>query len=146
LHLDTSTRTVLAFARADPFGYLATWLPLGAHSIGLPGRAAGAGVYWPLLLVVVLYVAAFALPRVRRRHVWPIHGFVASHLLVLMLFEADTYGYRLVMPMYAPMLVVAAQVPIALAQWATSHPLRAARYGTRRFARPLRGGKHQRAG
>jgi len=133
LHLDTSTRTVLAFARADPFGYLATWLPLGAHSIGLPGRTAGAGVYWPLLLVVVLYVAAFALPRVRRRHVWPIHGFVASHLLVLMLFEADTYGYRLVMPMYAPMLVVAAQVPLALARWLSSH----------RFTAPIREGKQQ---
>ena len=40
--------------------------------------------------------------------------FVATHLLVLMLFEADTYGYRLVMPMYAPMVVVAAQVPLAV--------------------------------
>ena len=48
----------------------------------------------------------------RRLHVWPIHAFVATHLLVLMLFEADTYGYRLVMPMYAPMIVVAAQVPL----------------------------------
>ena len=28
LHLDTQTRTVVAFARADPRGYLATLLPL----------------------------------------------------------------------------------------------------------------------
>jgi 4-amino-4-deoxy-L-arabinose transferase-like glycosyltransferase len=116
LHLDTSTRTVVAFARADPLGYLRTWLPLGAHSLGLPGRNPASGVYWPLLIVVVLYVAALALPRARRRRVWPIHAFVAGHMLVLMLFEADTYGYRLVMPMYAPMLVVAAQLPLALIQ------------------------------
>src|SRR5207237_4677239 len=50
----------------------------------------------------------------RRRHVWPIHAFVLSHLLVLALFEADTYGFRLVVPMYAPMAAVAAQVPLAL--------------------------------
>jgi hypothetical protein len=31
-----------------------------------------------------------------------------------MLFEADTYGYRLVMPMYAPILAVASQAPLAL--------------------------------
>jgi hypothetical protein len=117
LHLDTQTRTVLAFARQDPLGYLATWLPLGAHSLGLPGRT-GAGIYWPLLVVVLAYLAAFALPSARRLRVWPIHAFVASHLLILMLFEADTYGYRLVMPMYAPMLVVAAQVPLALVRLA----------------------------
>jgi hypothetical protein len=116
LHLDSSSRTVLAFVRADPVGYLRTWLPLGAHSLGLPGRNPASGVYWPLVIVVVLYVAALALPRARRRQVWPIHAFVASHLLILMLFEADTYGYRLVMPMYAPMLVVAAQLPLALIQ------------------------------
>src|SRR5207237_1342073 len=30
--------------------------------------------------------------------------------------EADTYGYRLVMPMYAPLVAVAAQVPLASVQ------------------------------
>ncbi len=111
LHLDQSTRTVVAFARADPGGYLATLLPLGAHSIGLQGRN-DPGVYWPLLATVVLYVVSFGLRRTRKLHVWPIHAFVGTHLLVLMLFEADTYGYRLVMPMYAPMVAVAAQVPL----------------------------------
>jgi hypothetical protein len=111
LHLDQSTRTVVAFARADPSGYLATLLPLGAHSIGLQGRN-DLGVYWPLLLTVVLYALSFGLRRTRKLHVWPIHAFVGTHLLVLMLFEADTYGYRLVMPMYAPMVAVAAQVPL----------------------------------
>ncbi|HEX8968210.1 MAG TPA: PA14 domain-containing protein [Chloroflexota bacterium] len=112
LHLDTPTRTVLAFAKADPRGYLATLLPLGAHSVGLQGRN-DPGVYWPLLLTSLLYLASFGLRGVRQLHVWPIHVFVATHLLVLMLFEADTYGYRLVMPMYAPMVAVAAQVPLA---------------------------------
>ena len=55
-------------------------------------------------------------------HVWPIHAFVATHLLVLMLFEADTYGYRLVMPMYAPMVAVAAQAPLALVRWLVRSP------------------------
>jgi hypothetical protein len=109
LHLDTQTRTVVAFMRADPRGYLATLVPLGAHSIGLQGRN-DPGIYWPLFLTTVLYAASFALTRTRRLHVWPIHAFVGTHLLVLMLFEADTYGYRLVVPMYAPMAAVAGQV------------------------------------
>ena len=112
LHLDTSTRTVLAFIRADPRGYLATLLPLGAHSIGLQGRN-DPGIYWPLFLTCLTDALSFALVRVRRLWVWPIHAFVISHLVVLMLFEADTYGYRLVMPMYAPMVAVAAQLPLA---------------------------------
>ena len=113
LHLDPQTRTVLAFVRADPRGYLATLLPLGAHSIGLQGRN-DPGIYWPLLATSLLYLLSFGLKGTRRLHVWPIHAFVATHLLVLMLFEADTYGYRLVMPMYAPMAAVAAQVPLAV--------------------------------
>ena len=39
---------MLAFVRADPRGYLATLLPLGAHSVGLQGRN-DPGIYWPLL-------------------------------------------------------------------------------------------------
>lgn len=113
LHLDTQTRTVLAFARKDPGGYFATLQPLGAHTVGLIGRN-DPGVYWPLFTACVLYVLSFGVRATRRLHVWPIHAFVATHLLVLMLFEADTYGYRLVMPMYAPLIAVAAQVPLAL--------------------------------
>ncbi|MBV9581014.1 MAG: hypothetical protein JO057_20740, partial [Chloroflexi bacterium] len=111
LHLDQSTRTVVAFIRADPRDYAATLLPLAAHSVGLQGRN-DPGVYWPLLLTAILYAVSFTLRRARALHVWPIHAFVGTHLLVLMLFEADTYGYRLVMPMYAPMIAVAAQVPL----------------------------------
>src|SRR5947207_13986560 len=85
LHLDASTRTVLAFIRADPVGYVRTLLPLGAHSIGLQGRN-DPGTYWPLLVACLVYAASFALRRVRQRWVWPIHAFVFSHLVVLMLF------------------------------------------------------------
>jgi hypothetical protein len=113
LHLDLPTRTVVAFARSDPRGYLATLLPLAAHSVGLQGRS-DPGVYWPLLATTLLYLGSFALRRTRRLHVWPVHAFVGTHLLILALFEADTYGYRLVMPMYAPMVAVAAQVPLEL--------------------------------
>ncbi|MBV9170424.1 MAG: hypothetical protein JOZ81_10110, partial [Chloroflexi bacterium] len=113
LHLDTQTRTVLAFVRQDPRGYVATLVPLGAHSLGLQGRN-DPGIYWPFFLTVLLYVGSFGLKATRRLHVWPIHAFVLTHLVVLMLFEADTYGYRLVVPMYAPMAVVAAQVPLAV--------------------------------
>ena len=95
----------MAFVRADPRGYLATLLPLGAHSVGLQGRN-DPGIYWPLLVDDRCCTSpASRSSRTRRLHVWPIHAFVGTHLLVLMLFEADTYGYRLVMPMYAPMVV-----------------------------------------
>ena len=139
LHLDTQTRTVVAFVRADPGGYLATLLPLGAHSIGLQGRN-DPGIYWPLFVTTLLYLASFGLKRVREKHVWPIHAFVGTHLLVLMLFEADTYGYRLVMPMYAPMVVVASQVPLALVRWL----LAAARRG--KLPNPERAGRYAVAG
>ncbi|MBV9894213.1 MAG: hypothetical protein JO020_08585 [Chloroflexi bacterium] len=134
LHLDTSTRTVVEFARKDPAGYLGTLLPLGAHSIGLQGRN-DPGVSWPLLLTCALYVGSLAFKRTRRLHVWPVHAFVGTHLLVLMLFEADTYGYRLVMPMYAPMAAVAGQVPLELVQ----------RLLRSRFGSAIRSGEQQRA-
>jgi hypothetical protein len=113
LGLDPPTRTVLAFARSDPWGYLATLLPQAAHGVGLQGRN-DPGVYWPLLITTLLYLGSFSLGRTRRLHVWPVHAFVGTHLVILALFEADTYGYRLVMPMYAPMVAVAAQVPLEL--------------------------------
>jgi dolichyl-phosphate-mannose-protein mannosyltransferase len=134
LHLDTNTRTVVEFARTDPGGYVATLLPLGAHSIGLQGRN-DPGVYWPLLITCALYVGSFAFKRTRRLYVWPIHAFIWTHLLILMLFEADTYGYRLVMPMYAPMVAVAAQVPLELVR----------RVLRSRFGSTIRSGEQQRA-
>jgi 4-amino-4-deoxy-L-arabinose transferase-like glycosyltransferase len=123
LHMDAQTRTVVAFIRADPRGYLATLQPLAAHSIGLQGRNDPA-IYWPLFVATLLYIASFGLKCTRRLHVWPIHAFVGTHLLVLMLFEADTYGYRLVMPMYAPMAAVAGQVLLTGVRYA----LRVTRY------------------
>src|SRR5439155_22751995 len=80
LHLDTQTRTVAAFIRADPGGYLATLVPLGAHSLGLQGRN-DPGMYCPLFGTSVLYLAMFVLKRTRRVQVWPIHAFVGTHLL-----------------------------------------------------------------
>jgi hypothetical protein len=137
LHLDQSTRTVVAFVEKDPGGYVATLLPLGAHSIGLNGRN-DPGIYWPLFVTFLLYLASFSLRATRRLHVWPIHAFIATHLLILMLFEADTYGYRLVMPMYAPMVAVAAQLPLEALRWAlrsraansvrSGDPVRSARF------------------
>jgi len=129
LRLDSNTRTVLEFARRDPLGYVATWLPLGAHSLGLPGRRPDAGIYWPLLVTVLVYLSAFGLRRTRRLHVWPIHAFVLSHLSVLMLFEADTYGYRLVVPMYAPMVAIAATVPLVAILRLRTVASRASRFG-----------------
>lgn len=134
LHLDTNTRTVLTFIQKAPAGYLTTLLPLGAHSIGLQGRN-DPGVYWPLFLTCLLYLASFGLPRTRRLHVWLVHAFVGTHLLILMLFEADTYGYRLVMPMYAPMVAIAVQLPLELVRRA----LRSRRTAS------LRTGEQQRA-
>jgi hypothetical protein len=141
LHLDTQTRTVVAFARADPRGYLMTLLPLAAHSLGLQGRN-DPGMYWPLFVTVLLYVASFGLRQTRRLHVWPIHAFVATHLAVLMLFEADTYGYRLVVPMYAPMAAVAAQAPL----WAIRRLLRARPAAALRSGHPARATRYAQLG
>lgn len=118
LRLDAPTRTVLELLRQDPAGYFATWLPNGAHSVGLTGVRRGDGsVYWGFLGTFLLYLLAFLLPRVRRRDVWLLHLFVVTHLVVMMAFAADTYGFRLVVPMYGAVCVVAAQLPLALVQW-----------------------------
>ena len=50
------------------------------------------------------------------------HAFVSTHNQQMMMFEADTYGFRLVVPMYAPMIAVAAQLPVALIQRLLARP------------------------
>ncbi len=118
LRLDHETRTVVEYARRDPGGYLLTWLVNGTYSIGWTTfRRSDGSVYWGFLVTFATYVAAFLLPRARRLEVWLLHAFVATHLLVMMAFEADTYGFRLVVPMYVVAAVVAAQAPLAAVTW-----------------------------
>lgn len=120
LRLDRNTRTVVEFARRDPVGYVQTVLPLAGHTVGLTGLRRGDGsIYWGFLGTFVLYLAAFLSPKSRRLPVWFIHAFVATHLVLMALFEADTYGFRLVIPMYAPVVVVAALSLVEAARWCT---------------------------
>lgn len=122
LALDRETRIVLEYARQQPARYAGTWLTNGLYSVGFTGvRRGDFAPYWGFLLTALLYVAAvLLLPAARRRPVWLVHGFVASHLLVMMAFEADAYGLRQPAPMYAPMVAVAAQLPLAALRRALS--------------------------
>lgn len=127
VHLDASTRTVVEFARKDPIGYVGTLVPLAGHTIGVTGLRQGApSVYWGFLATFLVYLGGFAFRRARRLDVWLVHAFVATHLLVMAFFEADTYGFRLVIPMYAPVAVVAALTLVECARWCARVGSRAA--------------------
>lgn len=115
LKLDTYTRTALEYMRRDPVRYFGGWLQNAAFAVGLTGFFTKFGypqVRWEFLAICSLYLLAFALRATRRLETWLVHAFVGSHLLVLMATSAHGYGYRLILPMYAPIVAVAAQVPL----------------------------------
>jgi hypothetical protein len=116
LRLDRPTREVLEFARQDPLGYLATMVPLGLYSIGIPNGIEGQGTVAPdILMVTILYVAGVVgMKSCRRLETVHIHAFVALHMLVMMTFLPYVYGYRQVLPMQFLMLTVCGAV---LARW-----------------------------
>jgi Dolichyl-phosphate-mannose-protein mannosyltransferase len=54
-----------------------------------------------LVLASLGYLAALVLlPSARALRTWPIHAFVLSHLISLVLTMPSSYGYRLILPMY----------------------------------------------
>ncbi len=61
----------------------------------------GGRVHPELLLLSVGYAISLALcPAARRLAAWPVHLFVATHLITLTLTMPNIYGYRLILPMY----------------------------------------------
>jgi len=53
-------------------------------------------------------------PRMRRRELWPVHLFVATHLLSMGLTMPWNYGYRLIMPPFAYTSTLAASASAAM--------------------------------
>jgi hypothetical protein len=49
-------------------------------------------------------------PAARSPRTWPIHGFVAAHLIGMLLTAPNNYGYRLILPMYLFMPVFGAAI------------------------------------
>jgi hypothetical protein len=116
LGLDRRTREVLQFIRQDPLGYTATLVPMGLYAIGFTGPALGTNrVQYELVLLTALYVAGLLfVPAVRQGPIWYLHAFVLTHFFQMMVFMSHQYGFRLPLPMYGPMAVIAGQTLASL--------------------------------
>ena len=61
----------------------------------------GGRLHPELVLASAGYLLAVAwIPDARRYETWPIHAFVVTHLVGLVLMMPSVYGYRLILPMY----------------------------------------------
>jgi hypothetical protein len=61
----------------------------------------GSNFHPELLLLSAGYLASLVLfPAARRIAAWPVHLFVATHLVTMILTMPSIYGYRLILPMY----------------------------------------------
>ena len=108
LRLDPAVIHLVEFIRQDPKGYAATLVPLGLYALGLPSTLEDeAPVRWELVSLVALYLLSLANPAARRPATWLLHSFIWLHLLVMMVFLPNVYGYRQVLPMYVLMAVFA---------------------------------------
>jgi 4-amino-4-deoxy-L-arabinose transferase-like glycosyltransferase len=138
LGLDQNTRQVLEFARQDPLGYGWSLAVMGLYALGVTGPAQGtAQLQYELIGLTLLYLGGLPfLPAARAGPVWFVHAFVGSHFLVMMVFLSNQYGFRLPLPMYGPMAVVAASVLVALAGRVGRPAVRAAGQERRAAWRP----------
>lgn len=108
LGLDQRTREVLEFIRQDPLGYAATLVPMGLYALGITGPALGTPqVQYELVALSALYAGGSLLAPARARPVWLLHAFILTHFLQMMVFMSHQYGFRLPLPMYGPMTVIA---------------------------------------
>ncbi len=110
LHLDPGVRKMLEFMRQDPLGYLEASRPLAVYTLGF-ARAMNKrdSTHWLLVALNLLYLGGIALERrARGALALPLHGFILTHFLAMVVFVPNAYGYRQVLPMYLVMLPVAA--------------------------------------
>jgi hypothetical protein len=131
--LDKSIREVLEFARQDLDGYLSSVAEQALYAIGYTDLVGGSGVPeedrpyhlgffgGSLLYLVALLVA----PRARSREALLLHGFILSHWLLMGVFFASQYRYRLILPMYPFIYVFAALALWRLVELAASVRARA---------------------
>lgn len=115
LGLDRPTREVLEYARQDPGGYLASYLPLAAYTLGIGSALNGivderpVQLHPELLVLTGLYAAAVALDRrARGLAAGLLHAFIAVHFVTMLVFAPYDYENRLVTPMFLFVAVFAA--------------------------------------
>jgi hypothetical protein len=114
LGLDQATREVLEYARQDPAGYLGSYLPLAAYTLGLGSALNPLLEEQPvqlqpeLLVLNALYLLALVVaPRSRSFEAGLLHAFIAVHFLTMVVFAPYDYENRLVTPMYLFVAVIA---------------------------------------
>jgi 4-amino-4-deoxy-L-arabinose transferase-like glycosyltransferase len=117
LGVDRLTREVVEFAVQDPVGYGWSLAVMGLYAVGLTGPALGTNqIQYELVLLTLGYVGGVLfVPAVRSGRVWLLHAFVLTHFLQMMVFFSHQYGFRMPLPMYGPMIVVAGAALAGLA-------------------------------
>lgn len=115
LGLDRPTREVIEYARQDPGGYLASYVPLAAYTIGIGSALNGIVPERPvqlrpelLVLTGLYFVALVLVRRARGLEAGLLHAFIAVHFLTMLVFAPYDYENRLVTPMYLFVAVFAA--------------------------------------
>jgi hypothetical protein len=140
LRLDFAVIQMIEFVRQDPLGYWDTLWPLGLYALGLPSwLEPDSSVRWELVGLVVLYLANLAGLRSNQRDPNDatragrllLHSFIGLHLLMMMVFLPNVYGYRQVLPMYLFVVIFAAEAFVV--------GLERLGLGVRRVARQQRG-------
>jgi hypothetical protein len=112
-----SSATVLFRILIDhPLDFLRGVITKTGFSFGMV-QWMGGRLHPELVLVSGLYFGALVSSRAARAFItWPVHGFIAVHLLAMMLTMPSNYGYRLILPMYLFLPVFAARFA---ADWLT---------------------------
>jgi hypothetical protein len=107
---DAPTRETVEFALQDPGGYLASYVPLAAYTLGYGAAIDESQIaLWPeLILMNVLYLGALLFPGpARSLRASLLHAFIATHFLTMVVFAPYDYDNRLALPMYEPIAVFA---------------------------------------
>jgi 4-amino-4-deoxy-L-arabinose transferase-like glycosyltransferase len=81
----------------------------------------GSSVHPELLLLSAGYLGSIMVfPAARQMTTWPVHLFVVTHLIMMVMTMPSIYGYRLILPMYLLFAAFAGLAASHLSSWAWS--------------------------
>jgi hypothetical protein len=116
---DAPTRETVEFVLQDPLGYAQSCQLLAAYTLGYGAAIDESQIaVWPeLILLNLLYLGAIVLlGPARSLRSAPLHAFITTHFLTMVIFVPYDYDNRLVLPMYLPMAVFAGYALACLVQ------------------------------
>jgi dolichyl-phosphate-mannose-protein mannosyltransferase len=118
--LGSATKILFQIMVEHPLDFARNLAKKAGFSLGLL-ELLGERFHPELLMASAGYLIALIVwPEARSPRTWPIHGFVAAHLLGMLLTAPNNYGYRLILPMYLFMPIIGAGFATHLVTRATA--------------------------